>query len=170
MKRFLCELPLGVVELLSERVQSVPSTSTLNSSIATSSSNKNKRSFAGISQSSNDADAAITLPGYDNFGQTLFEANDWVLEQFRRTVLPPVLDFFERSIPPFLHDSPRIRPVLLIERKTEAYFGQAYAEKPPAFWTSGAQCYINWMDILLQTAFLPFDFFQFSGFLHNLAS
>ena len=120
MKRFLCELPLGVVELLSERVK--PATSS-----------GNKRTVSDISNEVGE----ITLPGYDNFGQSLFEANDWVIENFQKTVMLPVLAFFEQSIPPYLRQSPSVRPILLIERKTEAYFKQAYAEKQPAFWTSG---------------------------------
>ena len=129
-----------MVELLSERVKPGPpagssSSSSSSASLSlTSSSSGNKR---GISSISKEEVEIITLPGYDNFGQPLFQANDWVMDKFQKTIMSPVLAFFEQSIPPFLHQSPTVRPILLIERKTEAYFKQAYAEKQPAFWTSG---------------------------------
>lgn len=125
MKRFLCEMPLGVVELLSEKVK--PGAS------GGETSSGNKRSAHGMSS----INTEITLPGYDNFGQSLFDANDWVLDRFKKGVLSPVLSFFEDSIPPYLLQSPSVRRIILIERKTEAYFKQAYADKQPSFWTSG---------------------------------
>ena len=120
MKRFLCELPLNVVELCNERVQ-------------IGVSNGNKRGISDISSNEKE----ITLPGYDNFGQTLFEANDWVIDTFRRKVMTPVLQFFEPCVPFYLSQSQFIRPIILIERKTEPYFRQAYADKQSSYWTSG---------------------------------
>lgn len=126
MKRFLCELPLGVVEILSEKVKPGPPTGSTSGS---------KRSASSMSSDS----AEITLQGYDNFNQTLYDSNDLIVDRFKRHIMTNVLDFFDHSIPPYLRQSPSLKKVILIERKTETYFRQAYADKQPAFWTSGSQ-------------------------------